>query len=69
MEAVINQQRKIWHQMPNFVHESKREYSIFGSLKNHAMQIAKSKCSSFIVDWQLNDPHQNAEQLSLFFKE
>lgn len=69
MEAVINQQRKNWHQMPNLVHEREREYSISGSLDNHAIQNVKSKSSSFIVDWQLNDPCRNAEQLSLFFKE
>ena len=69
MEAVINQQGKIWHQMPNFVHEMKREYSISGTLRNHAIRNVKIESSSFIVDWQLNDPHQNAEQLSLFFKE
>jgi hypothetical protein len=69
MEAAINQQRKFWQQMPNVVHNWKREYSISGSLKNHAIQNAKSKINSFIVDWQLKDPCQNEEQLSLFFKE
>jgi len=69
MEAAINQQRKFWQQMPNVVDNWKREYSISGFVKNHAMQNARSGSSSFIVDWQLNDPRRNAEQLSLFFKE
>lgn len=69
MTNVIYQQREVWQHIPNFEQEWRIENRISKLVNNYAIQAAKSKSSSFIVDWQLNDSSSNAVQLSLFFKE
>ncbi len=68
METINHQRKRIWHQMPNVMHELKRENSISGSSIKHSIQSTENKNSSFIVDWQLNNPHKEAVRSNLFLK-
>ncbi len=69
MDTTIYKRRKIWLQMPNSGNKWKQEYSSSNSLISLATQNAKSKSSSFIVDWQLSESNQDGVQLNLYFKE
>lgn len=57
METLNHQRQRIWHQMPNVMHEHRRQYLVSGSSVKHSTQDVENKNSNFIVDWQLNQPH------------
>lgn len=54
METINHQRKKIWHQMPNVMHEHRRQYSSLDSPIKQTVQFAENKRNNFIVDWQLN---------------
>lgn len=56
METLNYQRKRIWHQMPNVMHEQRRQYSVSGSSIKHTIQDAENQNGNFIVDWQLNQP-------------
>lgn len=54
METINHQRKKNWHQMPNVMHEHRRQYSSLDSSIKQTVQFAENKRNNFIVDWQLN---------------